>query len=151
MIAEILGEKNILLDATLGDPRCSTHVNHASVTQGHTIRKLSEGKIRKYDQHCKDIGATFHAAAFEIFGSTSEATEELITKLVRRAAERRHIPLLNLFSFWRKRISTAIQMGNAMFLLKANSKILNRAHGHRTPAPEAFHLEVMRERVHVHH
>ena len=97
-----LGEKNILVDATFGDPRCSTHVQHASVTQGYAIHKLEESKMRKYDHHCREIGATFHAAAFEIFGSTSAETEDLIEKLVKRAAERRHIDYPILLSYWRK-------------------------------------------------
>ena len=107
--------------------------------------------MRKYDQHCREIGATFHAAAFEIFGSTSAETEDLIEKLVKRAAERRHIDYPILLSYWRKRISTTIQLGNADYLFRANSKILHRTHGQREQAPEDFLQDVMREKVHIRH
>ena len=77
-----LVEKNILIDATFGDPRCKSHIDHSNSThvQGGTVERLCKSKIAKYGQHCDDINAIFHPAAFEIFGSTSHETEELIAK-----------------------------------------------------------------------
>ena len=148
-----LVEKNILIDATFGDPRCKSHIDHSNSThvQGGTVERLCKSKIAKYGQHCDDINAIFHPAAFEIFGSTSHETEELIAKLVRRASEKRNIPYPNYLSYWRKRISTTIQRGNHLYLSRANTKILGRLHRLQSPSTEMLFQDVLREPVHLCH
>ena len=135
---------NVLMDATFGDPRGQTNVDKAWNTRGHVINTLNGKKVAKYGHLCDAIGIEFHPAAFEIFGSTSDATETLIARMVARAAEKNHIPYPNLLSYWRKRISTCIQLGNVDLLFKAFTRILTRSDDFKPPSAEAFLQEVLR-------
>ena len=139
------------MDATFGDPRGQTNVDRAWNTRGYVINTLNSKKVAKYGHLCDAIGVEFHAGAFEIFGSTSDSTEKLIERLVARAAEKNHIPYPHLLSYWRKRFSTCIQLGNADLLFKASTRILTRSQGLQPTPAEAFLQEVLREHVHVRH
>ena len=64
----------------------------------------------------------------ETFGRTSDDVTKLITKLVRRASELSHFPYAVLLSYWKKRLSTALQVGNAEFLISAAGRNSYSAH-----------------------
>ena len=138
-------------DVTFGGPRCASNVGRAQDPHGYVVNNLNGKKVAKYGTLCQEIGVEFHPAAFEVFGSTSASTEKLVERLVARAAEKSHIPFPNLLSYWRKRFSTCIQLGNVDLLFTASTRILTRSHGIRPPSAEAFLQEVLRERVHVRH
>ena len=149
-------ERDLLIDVTFfADLRCQTYLRSSSgsssvTTKGHALHLLKQGKERSYGDLCRRIGSIFHAAAFELFGSTAEDTELLITKLVRLIAEKRNTDFNCLLSSWKKRISAVIQKGNAQFRFRANDKLLNRVRDMRTPPPEQIHSEALRRHVHHH-
>ena len=124
------------MDTTFGDPRCASNVDRARNSRGYVVSNLNGKKVAKYGTLCQEIGVEFHPAAFEVFGSTSASTEKLVERLVARAAEKSHIPFPNLLSYWRKRFSTCIQLGNVDLLFTASTRILTRSHGIRPPPPQ---------------
>ena len=71
--------------------------------------------------------------------------------LVSRAAATSHIPYSMLLSYWMKRLSTGIQIGNAEYLLSASRRIA--AHTQRglavavSGAEDAAQLERLHVRV----
>ena len=83
--------------------------------------------------------------AFESFGAVSADTVTLIAKLVSKAAELSNIPYSVLLSYWRKRISTTLQVQNARILMLSATRILAKS-----GADEAFDMNALLESVHNH-
>jgi hypothetical protein len=66
-------------------------------------------------QRCHEIDSSFMPLAFESFGAVSEQTVALMANLVSKAAELSMIPYSVLLSYWRKHISTTLQIHNARY------------------------------------
>ena len=67
--------------------------------------------------------------AFESFGAVSEDTVKLVAQLTSMAAELSNIPYSVLLSYWRKRISTTLQVQNARILMVSAARILAKGGG----------------------
>ena len=138
--------KDLLLDITVGTPTCATYVARAANTPQYTLRLLHNRKNDKYLHRCAEIGASFMPMAFETFGAASEETMGVIGKLVKVASALTAIPYSVLFNYWKKRISTTMQVQNARILATAARIILSR----NDRPDEAFDTEALLEQVHVH-
>ena len=138
--------KDLLLDITVGTPTCATYVARAANTPHHTLRLLHNRKNEKYLHRCAEIGASFMPMAFETFGAASEETMGVIGNLVKLATALTGIPYSVLFNYWKKRISTTMQVQNARILATAARSILSR----NDRPDEAFDTEALLEQVHVH-
>ena len=141
-----LGEngKDLLLDITIGTPTCSAYVARASNTPHYTLRRLHDAKNAKYLQRCTEIGASFMPMAFETYGAASEEVMGVMAKLVKLAHQATSIPYSVLFSYWKKRISTTLQVQNARIVTRAATKILSRTDRN----DEAFDCDALNEYVH---
>ena len=84
-------------------------------------------------------------AFFESFGAVSEDVVKLMANLVSKAAEVTKVPYSVLLSYWRKRISTTLQVHNARILMLSSAQILSRGSGRRE---EAFDCQALLESVH---
>ena len=136
--------KDLLLDFTIGHPTCGTYVEHAATTPNYTLLNLHARKNTKYLQRCTEIGASFMPMAFESFGAASDQVMDVMKRLVSRAAESTNIPFSILYSYWKKRFSTTLQVQNTRILLMASTSILAQS-GRRE---EAFDPDVLLESVH---
>lgn len=137
--------KDLLLDVTIGTPTCRTYVSRAARTPHHTLRQLHNRKLEKYVGRCTEIGASFMPMAFETFGAVSEEAMGVIGRLVTLASNITSIPYSVLFSYWKKRISTTLQVQNARILETAASTILSRT----DRQDEAFDAHALMEQVHL--
>ena len=125
-------------------------MDRAAVTEGHVINVLEKKKNDKYLNKCIRVGATFLPFVFETNGRVSNAAISLIKNLVSRAAEASHIPYSMLLSYWMKRLSSAIQSGNAEFLLSASKRITAHVQRGLAPAISGAEEAAILECVHVH-
>ena len=135
---------DLLLDFTIGHPTCATYVMRAADTPHYTLNLLHNNKNRKYLNRCTEIGASFMPMAFESFGAVSEDVMTVMSQLVCYAAENTSIPYSVLLSYWKKRISTTLQVQNARIIMMASAAILART-GRRDPA---FDCNVLMETIH---
>ena len=140
--------RNLLVDITVGHPTCPSYVTHASRTRHSTLKKLHVAKNNKYKQRCHEIDSSFMPLAFESFGAVSEQTVALMANLVSKAAELSMIPYSVLLSYWRKRISTTLQIHNARILMMSTTRILAKNAGR---LEEAFDVNALMESVHNNH
>lgn len=136
--------KDLLLDVTIGTPTCASYVSRAANTPHYTLRLLHKRKNDKYLQRCTEIGASFMPMAFETFGAVSEEAMGVIAKLVQRASDVTKIPYSILFNYWKKRISSALQVHNARTLVNATRDILGR----NDRQEEVFDAAALMERLH---
>ncbi len=137
--------RNLLLDITVGHPTCPSYVSRASVVRHHTLNKLHRDKNTKYLDRCTEINSSFMPLAFESFGAVSDDVVKLMANLVSKAAELTKIPYSVLLSYWRKRISTTLQVQNARILMVSSARILSRGGGR---ADAAFDCQALLESVH---
>ena len=142
-----LGEdgRNLLVDITIGHPTCPSYVTRAAVVPHHTLDRLHRQKNTKYLDRCTEINSSFMPLAFESFGAVSEDVVKLMANLVSKAAEVTKVPYSVLLSYWRKRISTTLQVHNARILMLSSAQILSRGSGRRE---EAFDCQALLESVH---
>ena len=91
-----------------------------------------------YLERCERIGASFMPLVFETFGRVSDDVTKLLKSLVRRASEISHIPYATLLSYWRRRLSTALQVGNAEYLMSAIKRILAHTNSSQNPGRELY-------------
>ena len=61
----------------------------------------------------------FLAITFETYGACSKKFEDLLKVVTNLAAQKNHIEPGVLLNYWRKRISTCLQVGNANILSDA--------------------------------
>ncbi len=70
-------------------------------------------KNDKYLTKCRENGVDFKPIVFDAFGLPSQTTADLISKLVKRAAEVSSIPHYVLSFYWKKRISMESELQTA--------------------------------------
>ena len=107
--------RDLLLDITLSHPTCtcSSYVGRACKERGHTIRKKRKEKNNKYLKKCEDQGACFSPLSFESFGLAGREVLDLVSSLVKKASESLNIDFALLLSYWKKRMSTTLQVYTA--------------------------------------
>ena len=112
--------RDLLLDITVSHPTCGSYVGRACKERGHTIRKKRKEKNNKYLKKCEDQGACFSPLPFESFGLAGEEVLDLVSSLVKKASESLNIDFALLLSYWKKRMSTTLQVYTAKFILEAS-------------------------------
>ena len=112
--------RDLLLDITVSHPTCSSYVGRACKERGHTIRKKRKEKNNKYLKKCEDQGACFSPLPFESFGLAGKEVLDLVSSLVKKASESLNIDFALLLSYWKKRMSTTLQVYTAKFILEAS-------------------------------
>ena len=109
--------------------------------------KINTKKNQKYGESCVAIGARFLPLAFETFGGTSdEVMKSLLRNLVGRGSEAKQIPFSCLLSHWKRRLATALQRENALFILNTSANILYASNRY-TPNQDTYIDEVLNESV----
>ena len=81
---------------------------------------LSISLVVKYKQKCENLGHCFLPLAFESYGLASKDVVEVISSLTEKASDLLCIPYALLLSYWKKRISTTLQVGTAKFIVDAS-------------------------------
>ena len=117
------GYDNLVVDYCVANACAPTYVRQAAAVQGHALRHLEEIKIAKYRALYKRVGVDFKPMAMELHGAISDTFSKFLKKLSSAAAERNDIPYCIVFSYWQRRISTALQKNNARVLYLAQCKI----------------------------
>ena len=84
---------------------------------------------------------------FEIFGNVSEEVITLLKKIVERASEIIHT-YSHLFSCWKRRISTTLQVENSLLILQTSANLLSKAKRFNLIADMSFE-GVMCESAHL--
>ena len=120
--------RDLLLDITIGHPTCQSYVQSACRERGYTITKKNKAKNDKYKDKCEMQGACFLPLAFESFGLASKEVVTIISNLAQKAAELSGVPYACLLSYWKKRISTTLQIGTAKFIVEASSSCSRLSH-----------------------
>ena len=88
--------------------------------RGHTIKKKRMEKNNKYLKKCEDQGACFSPLPFESFGFAGKEVLDLVSSLVKKASESLNIDFASLLSYWKKRMSTTLQVYTAKFILETS-------------------------------
>jgi hypothetical protein len=118
---EGINGRDLYLDITISHPTCQSYVRNAGKERGFTIKKKVKEKNEKYKEKCERQGICFMPLAFESFGLASKEVVNLISSLAEKAAELSGIPFELVLSYWKKRISTTLQVGTAKFIMDASS------------------------------
>ena len=63
----------------------------------------------------------FLAFAFESFGLASKGVVDVVSSLAAKGLELLCIPYALLLSYWKKRISTTLQVGTAKYVMEASA------------------------------
>ena len=116
---EGINGRDLYLDITVSHPTCQSYVNRAGKERGHTIKKKVKEKNDKYKEKCERQGICFMPLAFESFGLASIEVVNLINSLAEKSSELNGIPFELILSYWKKRISTTLQVGTANFIMDA--------------------------------
>ena len=135
--------RDLYLDITVSHPTCQSYVNRAGKERGHTIKKKVKEKNDKYKEKCERQGLCFcfMPLAFESFGLTSKEVLNLISKLAEKSSELSSIPFELVLSYWKKRISTTLQVGTAKFIMDASATCIRIPQRKRMEIEESVLLE----------
>ena len=89
------------------------------------IYYLEANKIAKFEYRCNEFHSDFVPLALETYGGTSVRFEKLLERLTSKAAEFNNIPYPILLNYWKKRISTVLQIGNVSIISQAYRRLFN--------------------------
>jgi hypothetical protein len=106
------------------------------------LKKIKE-KNDKYKERCERQGVCFLPLAFESFGLASKEVVNIISSLAQKASELNSLPFEFVLSYWKKRISTSLQVGTAKFIMDVSTCTRN----HRRQVD--FEDSVLLESYHV--
>ena len=81
------------------------------------MNKKRMEKNNKYFKKCEDQGVCFSPLSFGLAGREEL---DLVSSLVKKASESLNIDFALLLSYWKKRISTTLQVYTAKFILEAS-------------------------------
>ena len=81
--------------------------------------------IAKFERKCHEFDSDFVPLALETYGGKSEKFDKLLDKLSSTAAEFNNIPYRILLNYWKKRISTVLQIGNVSVISEAYRRLFN--------------------------
>ena len=99
--------------------------NGSTQNKSYALKHLEALKITKSEDRCNAFNSDVVPLAFETYGGTSERFEKLIDRLSSKAAEFNNIPYSILLNYWKKRISTALQIGNVYIISEAYRRLFN--------------------------
>ena len=80
--------------------------------RGHTLKKKGTEKNNKYFKKCEDQGACFSPLPF------GKEVWDLVSSLVKKSSESLNLDFALLLSYWKKRMSTTLQVYTAKFIRK---------------------------------
>ena len=89
------------------------------------LNALEANKIAKFEHRCNEFHSDFVPLALESYGGASESFEKLLERLTSKAAEFNNIPYPILLNYWKKRISTVLQIGNVSIISEAYRRLFN--------------------------
>lgn len=121
--------RHMHIDVTVGNPTASSYIARASKTEHYVIQQKEKLKNKKFLARCNEHRTDFMPLAFEIYGAISEKGDSLIRNLATRAAQLHHLPTSVLIAYWRKRISTTLQVYNARLINDAFIRANNQGGG----------------------
>ena len=85
-----------------------------------------------YKARCDTFQGDFMAIAFEVYGACSKKFEEFLKVVTKLAAQKNNIDPGVLLNYWRKRISTRLQVGNANMISDAFIYLFDQGGGNLT-------------------
>jgi hypothetical protein len=138
--------KPLALDFAFTNATNNSNIQQAKDRPGYALKEMEKKKNDKYSEGCQEIGHDFMPMCFEIHGTTSEDFEKLFAKIVKIAAENREAPYNVLYSYWRKKLSTVLQVYNAKCLITAGQRIHN--HTELRDNVDVDELEIEEEYAH---
>ena len=114
------------IDVTIAHPTGATHMRNGSTRHKHfALNALETNKIAKFEHRCNEFHSDFVPLALETYGGASEKFEKLLERLTSKAAEFNNIPYPILLNYWKKRISTVLQIGNVSIISEAYRRLFN--------------------------
>ena len=114
------------IDVTIAHPTGATHMRNGSTRHKHfAFNALEANKIAKFEHRCNEFHSDFVPLALETYGGTSERFEKLLERLTSKAAEFNNIPYPILLNYWKKRISTVLQIANVSIISEAYRRLFN--------------------------
>ena len=121
-----LSGRPFFIDVTIAHPTGATHMRNGSTRHKHfALNSLEANKIAKFERRCHEFDSDFVPLALETYGGTSEKFDKLLEKLSSKAAEFNNIPYPILLNYWKKRISTVLQIGNVSVISEAYRRLFN--------------------------
>ena len=84
------------------------------------LKRRERRRIINISRSVNDQGACFSPLPFESFGLAGREVLDLVSSLVKKASESLNIDFALLLSYWKKRISTTLQVYTAKFILEAS-------------------------------
>ncbi len=101
--------QDMALDVTIVSPVQANNVYQASRIPGASCAKASVGKDRKYKVLCSAQNLSFLALSFEATGGMTAATNDLITDIANRVADKQIRPRSDARSLLFQQISISLQ------------------------------------------
>ena len=121
-----LSGRPFFIDVTIAHPTGATHMRNGLTRHKHfALNSLEANKIAKFERRCHEFDSDFVPLALETYGGTSEKFDKLLEKLASKAAEFNNIPYPILLNYWKKRISTVLQIGNVSVISEAYRRLFN--------------------------
>ena len=103
-------DKPVYIDITISNPTSSSYIAKSANLSHYTIGEREEEKNKKYSDRCRAINSEFMPLAFEIYGARSKIFDDFLRSVVKTASKGNSIPYSILLSYWRRRISTTLQI-----------------------------------------
>ncbi len=72
----------------------------------------------------------FCPLAFETFGKASKEVHHLLRVLTAKASDNLHVPYSALLSYWKRRLSTTLQIENVSHIMRSSALILSKTDIH---------------------
>ena len=106
----------------------ATHVRNGSTRHKHfALNSLELTRLQSSSMHrCNEFHSDFVPLALKTFGGTSEKFDKLLEKLSSKAPNSTISPtLFCLIAYWKKRISTVLQISNVAIISQAYRRFFN--------------------------
>ena len=120
-------------DLSVGHPCGQGNVGHACHTPGYTLQDINQRKRSKYEDSCALLMADFCPLAFETFGKASKEVHHLLRVLTAKASDNLHVIFHTqsaLLSYWKRRLSTTLQIENVSHIMRSSALILSKTDIH---------------------
>ena len=117
-----LSGRPFFIDVTISHPTGATHMRNGSTRHKHfALNSLEANKIAKFERDSDSVPLALET----YYGGPSEQFDKLLEKLSSKAAEFNNIPYPILLNYWKKRISTVLQIGNVSVISEAYRRLFN--------------------------
>mgnify|MGYP007022328502 CR=1 FL=1 len=128
-----LYQRSLYIDVTVCNPTCKYYLDKGSAMQQHCAIDIREdAKEKMYKNRCLPFQGDFMAIAFETYGACSKKFDDFLKTVTNLAAQKNHVEPGVLLNYWRKRISTCLQVGNANIISDAFIYLFDQGGGNLT-------------------